>query len=151
MTATLQRIEGRSLVSSELFDRLVRRIVQDDDIEQALAVRIVDQALAFLYACAKAPNTPLRPSKTVDIGWHTFVLHTHAYAQFCDTVAGRFIHHEPEEFESPTRPRDTLAPTVNTMTVLGLVVDAELWMQGSADCSQCHGGCTNCGQGGGPQ
>jgi hypothetical protein len=151
MSTTLQRIEGRSLVSSELFDRLVHRIVQDDHIGQALAVRIVDQALAFLYACAKAPNTPLRPSRTVDIGWHAFMLHTHAYAEFCDTIAGRFIHHEPDEFEPPTRSRVTLAPTVNTMVMLGLVIDAELWMQGSGACSQCHGGCTDCGQGGGPQ
>lgn len=151
MTATLRRIEGRSLVSDELFDQLVRRIVQENGIEQSLAVRIVDQALAFLYACAQAPTMPLRPSKTVDIGWHMFLLHTRAYAEFCHTIAGRFLHHEPEEFTQPTSAKAMLAPTVNTMTLLGVVVDAELWFQGAADCSQCHQGCTHCGQGDPPR
>ena len=107
MTATVQPTRGRSLISDELFDRLVRRIVQDDHIEQQLAERIVDQAVAFLYACARTTDTPLRPSKTVDIGWHTFILHTRAYAEFCDDVAGRFIHHEPEDFAPPTHARTT--------------------------------------------
>jgi hypothetical protein len=148
MTATLQRICGRSLVSKELFDRLIRHIIADEDVEERLAERMVDQALAFLYACAKTTDTPLRPSKTVDVGWHAFVLHTSAYAEFCDRIAGRFIHHEPTEFEPPAHVGTTLAPTVNTMRLLGLAVDDELWMRGSADCSQCHSGCTNCGQGG---
>jgi hypothetical protein len=122
MTTTLQRTYGRSLVSDELFDRLVRRIIADEHVEQRLAERIVDQTLAFLHACAKTPETPLRPSKAVDIGWHAFVMHTGAYAEFCDRVAGRFIHHEPDEFEPPAHARTTLAPTVNTMRLLGLAV-----------------------------
>src|SRR5690348_8981467 len=142
----MQQTQGRSLITEGLFDRLVRRIVADHQVEQPLAERIMDQALTFLYACARTPSTTLRPSKTVDLGWHTFILHTSAYADFCQSIAGRFIHHEPDEFEPPADPGSMLAPTVNTLRVLGLAVDDELWMRGAADCSQCHSGCTDCGQ-----
>lgn len=32
----------------------------------------------------------------IDELWHSFVIFTREYAGFCDTVAGRFIHHLPE-------------------------------------------------------
>lgn len=148
-TALRERIHGRSLVSETLFNRLVGQIVEDDPTNRDQAERIMDQALAFLRACAECPDRPLRPSRAVDIGWHTFILNTHAYAEFCQRIAGRFIHHEPDEFTPPEHPTVTLAPTVNTMRLLGLAVHDDLWMQGSGDCSQCHSGCTNCGQGDG--
>lgn len=147
-SVTMEPATGRSLIQPELFDRLVTRIVKDEHIEPHYAERIMDQALAFLKACADNPGLPLRPSKAVDIGWHTFILHTHDYAAFCDAVAGRFLHHVPEEFEPPASPRDTLAPTVNTLRLAKLAVDDDLWAHGTGDCSQCHSGCTECGQGG---
>lgn len=108
----------------------------------------MDQALAFLKVCADNPRLALRPSKFVDIGWHTFILHTYDYAAFCDAIAGRFLHHVPDEFEPPGDPRDTLAPTLNAMRLARLAVEENLWAPASGDCSQCHGGCTDCGQGG---
>ena len=32
----------------------------------------------------------------VDLLWHKFVLHTRLYAEFCWSVLGDFVHHEPE-------------------------------------------------------
>lgn len=55
----------------------------------------MDQALAFLIACANTPR-PLAPSAEVDLGWHTFLLYTNEYADFCERIAGRFIHHRPK-------------------------------------------------------
>ena len=34
-------------------------------------------------------------SKDVDNLWHTFILFTKEYAQFCNKFAGKFIHHVP--------------------------------------------------------
>jgi hypothetical protein len=53
MTAVMtDRVSGRSLVSDALFERLVARIVADEHVERQMAERIMDQALAFLRACA---------------------------------------------------------------------------------------------------
>lgn len=139
---------GRALLSKELFERLVTRIVKDEHVDQEYAERIMDQALAFLKVCADNPGLSLRPSKAVDIGWHTFILHTREYADFCDSIAGGFLHHVPDEFDPSGNPSDTLAPTLNAMRLAGLALDKDLWAHGTGDCSQCHGGCTDCGQGG---
>ncbi|MEO0421850.1 MAG: hypothetical protein AAF184_05910 [Pseudomonadota bacterium] len=34
-------------------------------------------------------------SERADAIWHTHILHTRAYAEFCTEVVGRFIHHTP--------------------------------------------------------
>ena len=104
------------------------------------------QALAFLVACARNPETPLAPSKAVDHGWHAFILHTREYADFCARVAGHFIHHAPED---PGGGRvDAVARNATTTEIMrrtGLPVDDELWDVGQASCSA---NCERCCSGG---
>ncbi|MET7945892.1 hypothetical protein [Micromonospora sp. NPDC005324] len=138
---------GRELVSDELFTRLSARIAHDHpELAPHLLPRILDQALAFLGACAVAAE-PIGPSALVDIGWHAFILHTQDYAQFCHRIAGRFIHHEPEPTPDDDVPQPIGAPisrTVNAMRAAGFIVDAALWTnEGVAECTQCHAGCTD--------
>lgn len=45
---------GRDLIDPALFDRLCRRIVLDYECDESRAARILDQALAFLAACASS-------------------------------------------------------------------------------------------------
>lgn len=140
---------GRALVSRELFERLVARIIVDEQIERQLAERIMDQALAFLMACAGNPGKHLSPSKLIDIGWHTFILYTREYAAFCDKIAGYFIHHVPEdEKTASTEPAEQALPrSVEAIRAAGLVVDAELWS--TTDTAECRN-CSNVGCGAGP-
>lgn len=146
---------GRTLVKPILFDKLTTRITLDHpDLDHATAERILEQALAYLATAATATQ-PIGPSNLVDIGWHTFLLHTRDYAQFCDRIAGRFIHHEPDTGNGPGVP---LTAAVNAIRANGFQVDAELWGIGRtadctatcavpvtalADCTQCHAGCTD--------
>jgi hypothetical protein len=134
-----------------LADRLVARIAAEHpELSADMPARILDQTLAFLETCATATE-PIGPSELVDIGWHTFILHTHEYADFCDRIAGRFIHHVPDDSptgdEWPTVPKTnpaTLAATVAAMRRAGHCVDASLWsMTRATDCTQCHAGCTD--------
>lgn len=37
------------------------------------------------------------PSQVVDAAWHEFILHTRAYASWCDAAFGRLLHHTPAE------------------------------------------------------
>jgi hypothetical protein len=87
---------GRSLVDPKLFDRLSARVAIESGTDRAKADRIMDQALAFLATCAVS-TVPLSPSKTVDIGWHVFLVYTQDYSEFCQRIAGRFIHHVPTD------------------------------------------------------
>ncbi|MFE9370678.1 hypothetical protein ACFYM2_13045 [Streptomyces sp. NPDC006711] len=52
----------------------------------------------------------MTPSDAVNPGWHSFVLHTQAYAAWCDEQFGFFLGHEPKA-------------TVRTRPLIGSVVD----------------------------
>lgn len=146
MTATISTHRpGRSLVSRALFDRLTDRIVTRERLDRDLAERIMDQALAFVVTCAGHTGPPLAPSELVDIGWHTFILDTHEYAAFCDRVAGRFIHHAPnDDHEAGESPGDVLTRTTAAMRTLGFRLDNALWPRTAlGSCTGCHNGCHN--------
>lgn len=52
----------------------------------------------FFIACLEARGQYVAmPSKAVDAMWHEFLLHTAAYAQFCDHAFGKMLHHHPAE------------------------------------------------------
>jgi hypothetical protein len=155
---TRQGAAGRTLVAPELFDRLTARVVADEQVDAALAARIVDQALGFLGACAVSTQQ-LSPSATVDIGWHTFILHTKDYREFCEHVAGRFIDHVPtgnkgrecqmcngncESDGGDGKHSGALSASLTALAVAaaGFVVDEPLWAS-TGNCSQCHNGCHN--------
>ncbi|HEX5407925.1 MAG TPA: hypothetical protein VFX16_37135 [Pseudonocardiaceae bacterium] len=145
-TDTIVRTTGRSLIADELFTRLSERIATDHpDIDRGLAERIMDQASAFLAAVGSRAGEKLSPSKLVDIGWHTFILYTREYADYCERVAGGFIHHEPHD--TPGAAGDTtcsVARTLAAISAAGYVPDAELWAAGdSAKCSDCSGSGAN--------
>ncbi|GIE85833.1 glycine-rich domain-containing protein [Actinoplanes regularis] len=88
---------GKTLLPDDLFTRLECRIrAEHPEMTPDMPARILDQALAFLGACA-VTTEPIGPSPIVDVGWHTFILYSIDYAAFCDRIAGRFIHHVPDD------------------------------------------------------
>jgi hypothetical protein len=142
MTITTQRTAApRTLITPELFGKLTRRVMTDEDTDRPTAEAITEQALAFLATCARHPEgSGLSPSRAVDAGWHAFILHTREYATFCHSTAGRFIHHHPTGPDDPPTTPDAITATMTAMQHAGYTVDPVLWAT-SADCSQCHQGC----------
>ena len=146
MNISVEDRTGQGLVNEELFQRLVHRITKEHDVSTERAARTMDQALAFLATCAKSCE-PLSPSEAVDIGWHTFILYTREYADFCERIAGHFIHHEPTDTGRISTNRtavESISMTMNSIREAGFAVDLPLWTA-SADCNQCTDGCTHSG------
>lgn len=154
MTVTNVSVPGRTLVAARLFQALIDRAVTDFGVDPALAPRVVDQALAFLATAGRSvdTDTPLRPSKTIDPGWHAFLMYTRPYRAFCDQVAGRFLDHVPDDDPtvSSTRsstPAHGVASTMQAIARAGFVVDPDLWLADGSKCGQCHedGNCSASG------
>lgn len=138
---------NRGCVGDDIWERLVNRIISDESVERELAERIMDQAIGFLRLCALEPDAGYAPSKLVDIGWHTFLMYTRAYAQFCDELCGRFIHHEPSDKQGVVYGIGEAHKSMLAMEAVGLPVDQMLWAN-SGDCSTyCSG--DSCSGGGG--
>lgn len=138
-------IPGRSLIADHLFDRLVAAIQRDHGHDYALSVRIMDQALAFLGTCARS-SVSLAPSPLVDVGWHTFILHTEHYRDFCLREAGQFIDHVPDDPNDIPTPDGLIDATVEAIAGAGFSVDRDLWDR-VGDCqNKCTGRCHRCGR-----
>lgn len=117
----------RDFVSPETFERLVGRIVADEGIERPLAEEIMESALCFLVICANNPDGAFSPSPLVDIGWHAFILYTREYEKFCNGVAGRFIHHEPNDKPDAPQAPGGIQRTLDMMASYGITYNELLW------------------------
>ncbi|MFI7365977.1 glycine-rich domain-containing protein [Streptomyces sp. NPDC050149] len=157
MTIALERSAGTTdpatLVDPAMMERLAARIAKDHtDTDLPTARRIIGQTAAFLAAGAALPRIALSPSMPVDVGWHTWILHTADYAAFCDRVAGRFIHHVPtlDGESSGGGPEAVRRRTLDALTATGFRIDHDLWPEAArmGECSQCHAGCTDSPNGG---
>ncbi|MFE9332813.1 hypothetical protein [Streptomyces sp. NPDC006925] len=78
----------------------------------------------------------LAPSKVVDIGVHTIILDTMAYAELCGKYDGQFLHHVPLiEMKND----DSVMKTAHRIAADGWEVDLPLWAD-AAECGPCHHG-----------
>ncbi|MEO1428913.1 MAG: hypothetical protein AAFS12_05000 [Cyanobacteria bacterium J06632_19] len=59
-------------------------------INQAISTYLMFLLLVYLY-----PNSNLVPNQEIDRVWHCHILDTMKYAEDCDMLFGRFIHHFP--------------------------------------------------------
>ena len=55
----------------------------------------------FLHLNVTHPTTPLAPSGCIDEYWHAHILHTSRYIDDCTNIAGRYIHHQPDDSRNP--------------------------------------------------
>ncbi|MCX5085665.1 hypothetical protein [Streptomyces sp. NBC_00401] len=138
----IKRTDPRRVCSKAFFERITDRLVNEHPtFERALAERITEQGLAYLYTAARTGEL-LSPSPMVDLAWHAMILHTRDYADWCDEFAGHFVHHVPED-TAVDRSEAAAARkrTVAAVAAQGFTVDEELWPAFAAKCNQCHAGC----------
>jgi hypothetical protein len=141
------RLDNKDLIAARLWTLLIDRIVKEWRMSRPLAERTMDQALGYLRLCGAHLEETFSPSPLVDIGWHIFILHTRAYTEFCDGLAGHYIHHTPYNdaevdiaaadcgpcgpCHANERGLDTgvnnPARTVAALRALGIAVDEPLW------------------------
>ena len=115
------------LIDPSLFSRIRARIQREEGMSEEAAGHVVDAALGFLKMCADHPEQGFSPSPTVDLGWHTFILYTRGYAEFCDAYAGRFIHHEPNDNADRPSTVPGFGGTIEFMRREGVPFDFATW------------------------
>ncbi len=126
MTAVAVELrQGRHLVTPGLFNRLVDFCAKEYGLERSVAERIQDQAIALCYVMGVTRSgDTMAPSETVDPGWHTFMLHSKEYAEWCQANFGYFLHHAPN---SKTRTQGLMVNVVDKIREAGFAVDDRLW------------------------
>ncbi|MET7574124.1 hypothetical protein ABZT04_37415 [Streptomyces sp. NPDC005492] len=125
ITAVTATRTGQSLVTKAEFSMLATFCADEYSLERSVAARVVDQALALVHVMGSTgEGATMAPSQQVDPGWHTLVLHTDWYANWCAEQFGYFVHHQPN---SKTRTRGLMTDVVGKIRAAGFVVDERLW------------------------
>lgn len=95
--ATTKRFPQLHLVQKYHNNAVVARIKQELNLSQESALNLFQDTLKFLWLAAKFGGVV--PSPLIDEGWHTFILFTRDYQEFCHKYFGVFIHHRPRRPE----------------------------------------------------
>jgi hypothetical protein len=134
--------DPRDCVTAEMWDREVRLIMRDHDMDRELAERTFGQVVAYLVTSAENPDRPMGPTPEVDKGVHSFVLDTPRYIDFCQRHAGQYLHHVPHLPEERAGQPMVLHQTIQAIRTAGFRVDDELWGAQAGDCHQCYACCS---------
>ncbi len=76
-------------------DHVVRRYVKDHGLPLEVAREHEVELKKYLALCALRPGGGYGMSRVIDELWHTFIIFTPDYHLFCETIADRYLHHQP--------------------------------------------------------
>jgi len=76
-------------------ERIVLKLAKRPDWDIPRARRAELAYRRFLQLRVQYPTASLVPTLDIDEVWHAHILDTHAYAEDCARLFGRFMHHAP--------------------------------------------------------
>jgi hypothetical protein len=147
-------------------ERVTARYAAEENVSIEVARELERELKRYLALCALRPKMPYGMFGPVDDLWHTFLMFTRDYEQFCQTVAGRFIHHVPATADSENERASQLNTFAEMLAdyrqTFGEEAPAHIWPRfayvGDANgCTGCNGcttdasahpgcdGCSGCG------
>ncbi|MBT2490675.1 hypothetical protein J7E96_19575 [Streptomyces sp. ISL-96] len=129
----------RDIVPADLWEKQVGLLMRDYPYDSVMATRVLGQGYAYLLTAMshRGEGLGLAPSKIVDIGVHTIILDTVAYAELCDKFnGGHFLHHVPLV---EMKDDGSVMKTAHIVACNGWDVDLSLW-EDAAECGPCHPG-----------
>lgn len=111
-------------------DGVVRRYAKEHGASREEAEEIFRETLKWLYLCDRSlqdgtdgSGCAMTPEiEKIDWMWHTFILFTREYAEFCDRYFGYFLHHVVnDDAEETALDAEVLRPQLERQ--FGLVYD----------------------------
>jgi hypothetical protein len=102
---TARRTSSERTLDAATSRSVVARISESEKLPSRTGERLLAELLKFLDLSAemtsRGDDRRLVPSVQVDAAWHAFILHTRAYAQFCESAYGTYLHHDPTSPDEP--------------------------------------------------
>lgn len=76
---------------------IIARYMRERKVSRERAEVVAYEMLRYLTLCHILPDRDWTVTGEVDEMWHTFILFTRRYRQFCESILGEFIDHIPSE------------------------------------------------------
>lgn len=130
-------------------DNVLERYKKDYSVDEETARRIEKELKRYLALLAIHPRSPYGMRGPVDDLWHTFIFFTSEYFDFCEEVAGRYLHHIPNSGPSDD-PREQRDGTYKKMLEAYAFVfkedpPSDIWPPLTAKVpNRCNDGCSSC-------
>jgi hypothetical protein len=80
-------------------NEVVLRFARERNVSVEDASDVFLETKRWLWLCASSPGMPVNmvgDAFVIDEMWHTFLLFTRDYAEFCQTYLSEFVHHVPK-------------------------------------------------------
>jgi hypothetical protein len=122
-------------------DKVLGRYIKDFGEEKERATACFEALKQFMIVCAVSEGIKTS-SEPVDDMWHTFLLFTKDYREFCHAYLGRFIDHRP----GGGFPSDTYKKTRECAVELFGKLDEDYWPleKAAAKCDDGSGASSYC-------
>lgn len=99
LVAPLSVDEGQTLLWEQIaswdMSRERQYMINRLDYDAAHVDEMEVEFKRFMYLIAIYPDKVFPMGERLDDFWHVAVMHTKNYIAFCDTIFGRYIHHNP--------------------------------------------------------
>ena len=128
---------------------VIERLEKKLGLSESEAALLFTDTLRFLALSGlqdRSNRVPLVPPKTIDESWHHFLLFTEAYASFCSSRFGFFLHHQPSTSRTPLRGNGIITTIAMARAVFGDLSSnwSKNWSEeDAAGCEDCNCN-TNC-------
>jgi len=80
---------------------VVYRLEKEGNVPKEEIPGLVLEFRRFIICILHSDSPVGMISPVIDEVWHAFILHTREYAEFCQSIFGRFVHHAPNWPEQP--------------------------------------------------
>jgi len=90
---------------------VIKALENELRLSQDLALNLFQDTKKYLYVRERYKYKGRVPTKVLDIGWRTFIIHTQDYENFCREAFGYFVRYSPstDAFVGITRDEGAVA------------------------------------------
>ena len=93
---------------------VVERIAKELECSKERAKILFNDLVLFLWMSSQTSEVRI-PMPAIDEAWHTFLLFTKDYMEFCSKYCNTYMHHEPHTGHEVLVTVDLVAPTIDHM------------------------------------
>ena len=92
-----QKTASERRVNEESLDLIRCKMNNSSDLglDEEQVEMSIEEYRRFLILKMENPGVKLSPTGLMDKAWHTHILDTRRYAEDCEAMFGRFLHHHP--------------------------------------------------------